>query len=451
MKPWAALFLSCLFCHVVASPGVASAEPQAPDRPLGVPSPDSALVYFVREEASSFLRGTASVFCDDRLVAVLPNDSYSFVKVTPGTHVVWVRLRRTAEKPLLFDFAHGQTYYGGFSPDSPVRLMSRADGLAAVARAERYRALTVEDTRNGDRTIAHEWAGLKDTLEAAMARFGGAAYAPPDSTEGMVRVPAGTRIRAVLCENLSSEFNQPGDPVWMRAADFVAVGGAVLADRGAAIAAVVRGVWSVDSWGRGGVIDAAAVSLVTRDGTTCPLIGQVVSTGHEVSTFVPSLVAGGLWGGLMTGGRADIHPLGELVEVFTRQDIWLSPDSPRVAEDAFTPLLDPLLRITAPGTVAFDLRTSRIPTSVKLRLEGVGDITSAELVAVAGVPVPKPLRAQEISEESSGLFAAFAGWDICRYLPSQLASKTMTIRITKSDGSFSFGEVTIAVDPAAEQ
>jgi hypothetical protein len=454
MKLPAARFLSCLFLLVTIMPGAAAASskaPKAPAGPLGLSCPDSALVYFIREKNSNRGGVAARIFCDDRLVAVLSNDSYSFVHVAPGTHVLWVRSVMRKEKALYFDFANGQTHYLGFKMDYPLRLMPQTAGLAAIAKSKHYIEFADDDMRlrwGGDETVAKEWGGLKETFEATMAQFEAAAYTPPTNTEGMVKVAMGTRIRAVLRENLSSELNKPGDPVWLSVGDSAEVGGTALIKQGASVRAVVRGVRSTGAFGRGGTIDAAAVSLVTADSTTCPLIGQVVSAGDEVGTVLVGLMTG-VVGTLLTRGIADVHPVGELVDVFTRQDIWISPDPPKAAEVPTPPLVDPALRITGPDTVAFNLEQSRIPKSVDLRIEGVGSVTAAELVAVAGVPIPKPLSAQQVSEKPSGFLAVFAGWDICRYLSARKPSETLTIRITKADGSSVFGEVALTVNPNA--
>lgn len=445
-----ALILAWLLGLTMALPGISYATEQASDRPLGEPRPDSALVYFIRHGA--FMGGAtdARIFCDDRLVAVLPNGNYSFAHVPPGTHLVWVRAGVGGTKPLPFDFACGQTYYIGFkltSPWSP-SLMPPADGLVAVAKAKCYHALDDNDRRKGEESVAKYWPELKEKFGAAFAQSESVGYVPPASTEGMVRVPMGTRIHAELRENLSSDFNKPGDPVWMRVTDSVQIDGAVLVNKGAIIRAAVRGVRRAASLGRGGRLDLTAASVVTADGTVCALVGQAASAGANASLLGSYLLSGfgfapGVIAGALTRGHADVHPVGEIVDVFTRQDIWISSGSPKPVETAVPPARDSLLHIVPPDSVTFDLAKSQFPMTVKLTVGDAQSVTAVDLVAVDGASMPRPVSAQAVSKSSKGFDAEFAGWDICRYLPAGASNVTLTLRITGADGSYGFGDVTI--------
>lgn len=447
-RPVAPLVTVCLIGVTTALAVIGHATQSTPDRPSGEPRGDSALVYFIRQGA---LRGgmiSVRIFCDDRLVAVVPNGNYAFAHVPSGTHLVWVR-GMGDRRPFPFDFASGQTHYMVFKNEA-LSLVSRAEGLAAIAKAQAYRALGDKDRRQGEETVARDWPELRDKYGVVLAQSDSVGYVPPASTEGMVKVPAGTCIRAELRENLSSEFNKPGDPVWMLVADSVQIDGAVLVNKGTVLRATIRGAEGSSSNGRGGRLDLTAVSVVAADGTVCPLIGQAASgAGTSVPTGVYMVggAVGGLVGGMALGGfshgHAVVHAAGHMVDVFTRKEIWISPGSSWPVESAVPPARDPMLYIRCFDHVAFDLVNSQFPITVKFTVNGAQSVTAAELVAVDGACIPEPLSAQYVSESSEGFDAVFAGWDICRYVSVRAINVTLTLRITGSDGSYRYGDVTI--------
>jgi hypothetical protein len=101
------------FLAAVSLPSSVSSSPPslqekgATAKRLGEVRPDKALVYIVRLAKFDGLRVRERVFIDDSLAVRIPDDSYAFTYVSPGSHVVW----GDREQPIMLDVAPGRTYY----------------------------------------------------------------------------------------------------------------------------------------------------------------------------------------------------------------------------------------------------------------------------------------------------------------------------------------------------
>jgi len=89
----------------VASLSSDAAAGQDEKKPVGEPRSDTALVYMVRLGEFAGSGRTERVFIEDTLVGVLPNRTYTFTHVEPGTHLLWASFHKD---PLMVDLAPGR-------------------------------------------------------------------------------------------------------------------------------------------------------------------------------------------------------------------------------------------------------------------------------------------------------------------------------------------------------
>ena len=118
-------FAGVLLLAVLGPTLVSSAEKE---KTLGEPRQDAALVYLYRKSAMAGGARALHVFYDDRLVAVLRNNTYTFAYIEPGTHLFWDDGRERG----LCDFAAGQTYYLSFHLVDGMSILSVSDGKTAI-------------------------------------------------------------------------------------------------------------------------------------------------------------------------------------------------------------------------------------------------------------------------------------------------------------------------------
>jgi hypothetical protein len=435
--------------------------PSSDKRAMGEPRPGEALVYVIRQSAFTARGAGFKVFSDDRLLAKLRNNTYTFAYLSPGTHIVWVEYSDAAP----FDVAAGQTYYLTFKGVDPLKVVSEAEAQAAIAKASRFIGPNEEDLREAAGTIAKKWPKyrLKAASWAAPASEA-PAYIPPVSTENMLRVPAGTALAAELMENLSSGLNQVNDAVWVRALADVSVDGRLFVAKGAPIKASIRGVKERERGNRQGRLDLVMTSVQAADGTVCPLIGQLASVGNQGSTGrnvaagavtglqVAGLVAGalpGLLGGLLVPSGTDTYHLaGEKIRVFTREDVWIGPPDAGVADDVGAVTGQPTdVRKAHPrgNHIRLDVPKAKVPESVEIVVEGPSDAASLEMVLVDGADAPVPVRAEQLSRADEGWVARFDGWSICRYLRPGEAGTDLTFRLAATDGTVTLAQARLTL------
>jgi hypothetical protein len=408
---------------LLSLPTVAIASPQD-KKVFGEVRSDAALVYIYWAWSGKF-----HIFCDDQLVGVLRGYDYTFAYIAPGTHFFWGDLGGFG----LSDFAAGQTYYLSFK--YRLSVLSEADGQATIKRAKGYRQLTEEQCTKAAGRIAKTWPKYKGKLGSKLMPAGGEiAYTSPASTENMVKIPASTAVMAELMENLASGINKAGDTVWLCIVEDIRIDGNLFVQAGAPVKALLRGVNKRGHFGAGGYLDLTMVSLVAADGTICPLFGQVATAGTNKSTTLAAVV-GGFPAAALVRGTESFHPAGEVVKVFTRQDIWIKPLPATSEKSSVAQNPEHFVKAYAPDKVVCDFRKSKIPQVVQIIFEGSGDIASAELFEVAGRQIPTPIRASNLSRVKEGWIAQFGGWDLCRFLRPGDAGTPLAFRLTATDGT----------------
>ena len=431
----------------VAAPAVAAAG-QAEQKPLGEPLPDKALVFMVRQGEFAGSGRTARVFVEDTLVGVLPNRTYSFTYVEPGTHLLWASFHKD---PLMVDLAPGQTYYLVFKLSESLALVPKEKGRTAVAESAHYRAMNDEDREKGGREAKEKWPEKSTKYEERLA-LGSAdrRYTPPASTDGMVKVPASTAITAELMENVTSAAKRFGDQVWVRVSADVVVDGTLVVRKGAVVKALVRDAKGQGGFGKAGVVDVGLFSVSAIDDTACPVIGQVMSRGKTEGTGVQSFFGGILGSYLVKGGQGYV-PAGSPAVAYTKADVWIrpvanEPAAPSNAEPTAAPV-----KAGAGRPVSCDLPAGLGPQKLAVAFATSDPAAEVRLTGVLGSPLPKAVRSLGVTLVGGTVSADFAGAEVCRYLRQGTEGTTIAFELTGPDGTTRRGEGTFLLALSGEK
>lgn len=137
MKVKCFLFAAPLLALFLAWPDAALGANRSPDKQVGEPRPDQALVYLIREKRYVGSGRTMFVFSDQEFLGALDNNSYTFAYLPPGKHLLWLNW---AKVNVEIDAEAGKTYYFAISTefDALDEQSGKAflDGIAAYATPE---------------------------------------------------------------------------------------------------------------------------------------------------------------------------------------------------------------------------------------------------------------------------------------------------------------------------
>jgi len=431
----------------MTAPATAAAG-QAEKKPLGEPRPDKALVFMVRQGEFVGSGRTERVFVEDTLVGVLPNRTYSFTYVEPGTHLLWASFHKD---PLMVELAPGQTYYLAFKLSESLALVPDEQGRTAVAESAHYRPMNDEDREKGGREAKEKWPEKSKKYGERLA-LGSAdrTYTPPASTDGMVKMPASTAVTVELMENLTSATKRFGDPVWVRVSADVAVDGTLVVRKGAMVKALVRDAKGKGGFGKAGVVDVGIFSMSAIDGTACPVIGQVMLRGKTEGTGWQSFFGGVVGSYLVKGGQGYV-PAGSSVMAYTKTDVWIrpvasEPASPSIADPTVAPV-----EASAGGPARCDLPTGLGPQRLAVAFATSDPATEVRLTGVLGSPLPQAVRSLSVTLVGGTVSADFAGAEVCRYLREGTEGTRIAFELTGPNGTTRRGEGTFLLGLSGEQ
>jgi len=374
---------------------------------------DKALVYLVRQPAMLGKAVGMFVFADDQFLAFLKNNTYSFAYVEPGRHLIWIDW---LGNPREVEFIPGQTYYFDIAPMA-MAVVSEEEGKKLVEKAIAYMEAQEIDFKNAEGKIkkryvrAQKIEGKKGKAEIEEVT----AAAPPESTEGMLRVPAYTPLKLQLCETVSSAMNKTGETVFLLVAEDAAVDGQVFARKGTPVKATVRQAKSGASYGVEGMLDIAIPAVTGVDGNAIPVVGQIAAAGQG-RTGAPMA---GLIVGAMIKGTETYRLAGSELPVWTRQEVWVKPaQSSAEAESEAAPAAEALTlkAFTVATAPRFAADGRRRPDPIEVTVETDGQIRSAEVYRVGDWPLPSVVAATRIARNPNGAAVVFGGWDLARYL-----------------------------------
>ena len=422
---------------LVASLSSDAAAGQDEKKPVGEPRSDTALVYMVRLGEFAGSGRTERVFIEDTLVGVLPNRTYTFTHVEPGTHLLWASFHKD---PLMVDLAPGQTYYLVFKLSERLALVPAETGAKAVADSAHYRAMSDEGREKGGKEAKEEWPERRTKYGERLA-LGSVDrnYQRPASTDGMVKVPASTAINVELMENLTSAVRRFGEEVWVRVAADVVVDNTVVIAKGAAVEALVRDAKNSGGFGKAGVVDIGLFSVTAIDGTMCPVIGQVFSRGRTEGTGVESFFGGVLGAYLVKGGQGYV-PAGSAAVAYAQTDVWIKPGSGEpLAAPAAESVTDPV-KASAAGPVACELPTGLGPQKLAVAFASTDLPVEVRPTGVLGSKLPKPLKSLNVTLVGGTVSADFAGAEVCRYLRDATGGTTLSFELVGADETPRRGE-----------
>jgi len=398
------------------------------EKVFGEVDPDKALLYSIRPKGA---RGGNSIamdlFSDTTFVLQLRGNAYAFAHVEPGIHRIWGcgDFRR-------IEFVAGETFYL-LCGEQGMALLTEDEGRSYIdsvayynppdAEAEANRAKKEERAAKRLPKLEKKWNNMVERIE--LAEVPTPQY--PESVEGTIHVPAGTRAEIELMETVSSFLNGLGDQVWFRVREDAMVEGKIWLRAGTPIQGTIVEIKPARKGGVSGDIEIAIPALRTADDVSIPLVGQFIDTGRarlgkaNMSSAVGSAV-GGLLGGLVGAaaaprGREAFELRGEAWHVWSRAEMWIprAVASPQPQPDVQrTETVEVTARFTAP--LAFNLEKHREIPDIQLSAETEAELVSVTLVAVDDWVIPDPPHTTRLSRSDGTTTATFDGWSLLRHM-----------------------------------
>lgn len=397
---------------------------------------DRALLYAIRAKGA---RGGNSVvqdlFAGTTLLMSLRGNSYGFAYVDPGRHRIW----GTGDVEEI-DFVPGETYFL-LCGDQGMALLDEEEGLAHIDSVLYYMRPDSEFESSRPKKEAKA-AKMMPKIDKQLARYVerielAETPAPPRpvSTDGLVRVPAYSRVEVELMENVSSFLNELGDSVWFRVRQDAIVAGQAWLRAGTPLVGTIVEIKPARKGGVSGDIEIEIPFVDAADGTRIPLIGQFVDTGrHRKGAAARLMVAGGLLGGAFSPrGREAFELRGDHWHVWARSEAWVAPADPwAVAEQEDTRIVAVRGRFVEP--LIFNLEKHKQIPDIALEVESETALEAVALTGVGDWSIPAPPKARRLSRSAGRWTAVFDGWSLLRHLVSGAEEAPLRFTARTADG-----------------
>ena len=104
---WAVVVMAMLAAFLLPPPAAQAAN-KTWDKTFGEPQEDQALVYLIRQKRFQASARTMFLYSDRQFLGTLENNSYTFVHLEPGKHLLWLNW---AKYNLEIELQAGKTYY----------------------------------------------------------------------------------------------------------------------------------------------------------------------------------------------------------------------------------------------------------------------------------------------------------------------------------------------------
>jgi hypothetical protein len=387
-----------------------SAASDEQDPSIRAPSPGMALLYINREE---FMGDTSKhwVFDDDRLLAVLPNNTYTAVEIEPGPHLLWARGTATMMPQLygkrVFVFQEGEVahieVYGegcwvkGIHRDS-------ANFLETALKPLKFVTLNPKHEAKAAKMVAKRYG--PEGRSSLLIGVDGDASTLEDKDS--ILIPRGTVVPVELEENLTSYHVRPRMPVRFRVAEEVRVDDRVAFKAGE----VVDGVGGTRDRAKppagDGYFDVETVSTRTADGTPVRLVGLLAAGKKGPAMPAYTIEA------MFVRGSDPWILAGTIFEAYTSRDVRIAKDE--VASIPSSPSRPSEMRLegTTSGPFIFPLN-GRVKSEFAIVLETTAELLSIELVSVGDTILPTPTRPLRMTRQDGPWEIVFEGWQLARW------------------------------------
>ena len=234
-------------------------------------------------------------------------------------------------------------------------------------------------------------------------------------------------------ENISSAHSRTGDRVIFRVID---AGGAWAAPD-TAVEGIVLFAEPSGRGGKPGLLRVDVPGVTAADGTTVPVMGQLIAIARSrAGAANVGNALGGLIGMMMVKGRDVVNFAGERFDFWTRDAAWIA--MPAAATPATQPTADAVAKLSAPIDVASFTRQNLPRMQVAVQAEG--EVSSVHLLAVGDWALPSPANAAAVRRDGEGWIADFDGWSLLRHLRVSDTPVPARFRVTLADGKQSIAE-----------
>lgn len=402
--------------------------------PLSQPKPDKALVYLVRQGEFAGGGRTEHLFVESTPIGRLPNNRYAVAYVEPGTHLLWGSFH---PDPAVAELAAGQTYFLVFSVGERITFVPDESGNTALMKTGGMATMDEKDVVKAGKEGQDKWP--KRQLKFANIIALGKSerqYVPPAHTDGLLKLGVSTPVAVELLENVTTATAHFGDPVLARAAADVRVDGKLVIRKGASVKAVIRTSKGNGSFGVGGLIDIAFLTVTTIDGTECPLLGQAMTRGKDqYGKATAAWVFFGIAGEALVKGKEGFRSAGEQVTTFSMTDVWIKPDSgdAQQADSANGQPSAQIAKATITPPLSCNFLNAKGPKKVHVVFDLPAQLAQVKLARSCGSKMVAPDR-DLAATNTAAAGADFDGWTLCRYMQPENPETVLGFDLVTTDG-----------------
>lgn len=445
LQPKTKIFLLCIvlaLLHAHEAPAVTKSIQKS----FGNSKSDKALVYLIRQRNMVASLRTQFVYADQNFLATLDNNTYTYVYLEPGQHLIWTNWTSVQKQ---MEFIVGQTYYLNILQF--IEVLDPTVGNSIIRNSiSHFATPTQKEIKTASKHIAHRYGRAfrkmkKEDYAPQPASLTGQAMTTTmpstyDPTATGTRVPTNTSVKLKLLENVTSFYSRAGDEVLFEVANDVVIDGQKVIREKTPVMGQVNFVSDGKTGGFAGSLDVAVSSLKAVDGSQVPLVGQIHKMGTDrTGDAVTAQMMAGLVGFLTVKRRQAYLLAHDYFEIKTKTDVWVQPnlfndDTMNQPESQNVPQL-PTVQASTNKIVLFKPDTKKNLPNINVKLPHGQKWSSVQLVAVDGYPVKPILPENKISKKDAEEFI-FGGWDTIRYLPLSLQKSSYNLELlaTRTDG-----------------
>lgn len=417
----------------------AQAVTKSPIKQMFQPAPDKAVVYLLRPSRLVGAIRTAFIYGDQTFLGALDNNTYTVTYVEPGTHLIWtnwISMQKSIE------FVAGQTYY--LDVWTQVAVLSATQGEGMIASIPNFATATEKETQVAQKHIKNRYGRAVKKMEKDDYAVIAPTQNPVPSVQksGSVLVAAGTPIQVKLMENITSGYSQVGDEIMVQVVAPLVLGGKTLVSAGTMTKGIVNHKSKGQAGGVGGDLDVVIPSVPAVDGSLLPVAGLLSRTSEDRSNdALARQMVFGLAGFFSVGSRQTYLFSQEAFTIPVKQDSWVVLQSGNARTVTATNPVAPLVSGydgIVEKTIKFQPQKKTKMADVRVILPAQYQWDNLSLVAIGGMPLPKPIPAKEKVAGKTEQTFIFDSWSVVRYLPLGLSQKEYSLQFAGRSGGNEF-------------